>query len=390
MSSVLAAFEVAFWACLGAVGYTYVGYPILVWCLGRVFGRRRPAAADDGELPTVSLLVAARNEESIIAARVENALAMDYPADKLEVVVATDGCTDRTAEVVRRYAGAGVRVMEYPVNRGKATVLNDAIPQLTGDIVLLSDANTVIERPALRRLVRWLRAPEVGAVCGRLVLTDPETGTNVDGLYWKYETFLKKCEGRLGALLGANGGIYAVRRSHFTPIPTDTTIDDLVLPLQARLRTGCRIVYADDAVAHEYTPPTIGAEFRRRSRYGASGFQCLGRLWWLLSPAHGWVSLTFLSHKVLRWACPFFLIGMLVTCALLAGQALYLGLLAGQAAFYLLSAVLPFVPPTFKALRPLRLASMFTGMNVALLVGFWRFVRGTQGGVWQPTVRVAN
>src|SRR5262249_30950742 len=145
-------------------------------------------------------------------------------------------------------------------------------------------------------------------VCGRLVLTDPATGCNVDSYYWRYETFLKRCEGRLGALLGANGAIYAIRRELYTPIPGNTIVDDFVIPLRAKLRTGCRIVYDGDAVAREETPPNVGAEFHRRSRIGAGGFQSIGLLWRLLNPRSGWVAFTFFSHKILRWVCPFFLV----------------------------------------------------------------------------------
>src|SRR4029079_12592565 len=143
---------------------------------------------------------------------------------------------------------------------------------LRGEIVLLSDANTFTDVDALRRIVRWFADPQVCGVCGRLVLTDPATGQNVDSLYWRYETYLKRCEGRLGALLGANGGIYAVRPSCFNPIPANTIVGGLVLPLQAKLRTGCEIVYDPEAVANEETPSNIKSEFRRRARIGAGGF----------------------------------------------------------------------------------------------------------------------
>jgi cellulose synthase/poly-beta-1,6-N-acetylglucosamine synthase-like glycosyltransferase len=380
--------QITFWVCFALVVYAYPGYPLVIRCLAGLFGRRSvPPELASAELPKVSLLIAAHNEASIIAARIENALAMDYPRERREIVVATDGCTDGTAAVVRRYADRGVRLIEYPVNRGKATVLNASIPQLTGEVVILSDANTFTEPDAARRLARWFSDRRVGVVCGRLILTDPETGSNADSLYWRYETYLKRCEGRLGALLGANGGIYAVRRTCFTPIPADTIVDDFVLPLQAKLRTGCGIVYDPHAVAHEETPPNIKAEFRRRARIGAGGFQSLGRLWVLLNPLNGWVAFTFLSHKILRWGCPFFLLALLVTSLLLWNDPLYRALLLAQVAFYALSAVAPLLPTRIRMLKPLRLTTMFTGMNVALLLGFWRWVSGGQRGTWTRTVR---
>jgi cellulose synthase/poly-beta-1,6-N-acetylglucosamine synthase-like glycosyltransferase len=380
--------ESAVWVCFAVVCYTYLGYPIVIRCLAGLVGRRGlPPEPRDEALPAVSLLIAAHNEAGIIAGRIENALAMTYPPEKLEVVVATDGCHDDTAEIVRRYADRGVRLFEYPARRGKATVLNDSIPQLRGDVVILSDANTFTEPGAARLLARWFGDRRVGVVCGRLVLTDPVAGTNADGMYWRYETFLKRCEGRLGALLGANGGIYAVRRRSFSPIPPDTIIDDFVLPLQAKLRTGCQIVYDPEAVANEETPPNIRSEFRRRARIGAGGFQSVGRVWGLLNPAHGWIMLTFFSHKLLRWTCPFFLVAMLLACAILWQDPVYRTLLFAQIAFYATSAVAALIPTNMHLLKPLRLTTMFTGMNVALLLGFWRWLSGGQQGTWQRTAR---
>jgi cellulose synthase/poly-beta-1,6-N-acetylglucosamine synthase-like glycosyltransferase len=377
-----------FVACAALVVYTYAGYPLLVWVLGRVLGRgASPKVPADADLPTVSVLVAAYNEETVIQQRILNALELDYPADKLEIVIATDGCSDRTAEVVRRYENHGVRLIEYSVRRGKATVLNNSIPRLRGEVVILSDANTFTDPDAARQLARWFAEPAVGAVCGRLILTDAATGRNADGLYWKYETFLKKCEGRLGALLGANGGIYAVRREVFSPIPADTIVDDFVLPLQARLRTGCRIVYDASAVAREETAAGVGAEFHRRARIGAGGFQSVGRLWRLMDPRQGWVAFTFLSHKILRWLCPFFLVGVLACNLILCADALFLAALVAQVGFYLTSAVMAMVPIRTRVLKPLLLTTMFTGMNVALLIGFWRWLAGAQSGAWRRTAR---
>ncbi|MBN9520334.1 glycosyltransferase family 2 protein [bacterium] len=383
--------QVTCWVCLGLVLYTYAGYPVLIRCLSAALGqRRRPPAGDPAALPQVSLLIAAHNEAPVIAARIENALALDYPNDRLEVVVATDGCTDATADVVRGFAGRGVRLLEYGRRRGKTAVLNESIPRLAGEVVILSDANTLMAPDAARALVRWFRNPRVGVVCGRLVLTDPASGLNSDGLYWRYETFLKTCESRLGALLGANGGIYALRKACFRPVPGNTIVDDFVIPLTARLETGCAILYDPEAVAHEETPPALDAEFRRRVRIGAGGFQSLGRLWRLLNPARGWVAFTFLSHKILRWGCPLFLVGSLVTSGLLLEHTLYRALFVGQLAFYALSGLLSFSPPGVRVLRPLRLTTMFTGMNLALLVGFWRWARGGVGGAWVPTARPAT
>ena len=389
MNSVQTVTVVVFWVCTALVWYAYVGYPLLIWFLARSFGRRAEApAANADDLPSLTLLIAAYNEEDVIEERIQNALEMDYPADRLEIVVASDGSTDDTPEIVRRYAGAGVRLLDYAQRRGKAAVLNAAFEELDGDIVLLSDANTQTDPGVARKIVRWFREPAVGVVCGRLVLTDPKTGRNADSLYWKYETFLKKCDGRLRALLGANGAVYAVRRELYTPVPDETLVEDLVIPLLAKMRTGCDIVYDCEAVAREETARNVGGEFHRRSRIGAGGFQSIGMLWRLLDPRRGWIAFTFLSHKILRWLCPFFLLGMLGTNLLLLGLPFYQYVLGAQLAFYLVSVLAAFVPGRFKALKPLRLATMFTSMNAALLVGFGRWLLGSQKAAWRRTARL--
>jgi cellulose synthase/poly-beta-1,6-N-acetylglucosamine synthase-like glycosyltransferase len=381
------ALELAFWMCVASIVYAYALYPIIVWGLSRLFGRlpASPALADS-ELPSVSLLIAAHNEEQVIAQRIANALALDYPAERLEIVVASDGSSDATARIVSGVNDRRVRLLESPVRRGKATVLNAAFRTLRGDIVLLSDANTFTDAAAVRHIVRWFVDARVGIVCGRLILTDPATGRNVDSLYWRYENFLKGCEGRLGALLGANGAIYAIRRSSFAGIRNDTIVDDFMIPLVTRLRSGCAIVYDHTAIAFEETPHDIGTEFNRRSRIGAGGFQSIVRLGALLAPRHGWIAFTFFSHKVLRWLCPFLMIGALLTNLALLREPFYQLTMMVQVVGYGLS-VLGLATGTHAGFRSLRLATMFTTMNAALLVGFWRWASGGQRGVWQRTAR---
>ena len=402
------ALALCFWACLTLVAFAYAVYPVLIFVFARLFGRqvdisarertpdvfpadgRDPNGAERAAVPVVSLLIAAHNEEEAIEARILNALALDYPAGRLEIVIASDGSTDGTNDIVRRYADRGVRLLAYSVNQGKASVLDKSVPRLSGQIVILSDANTHMEPDVAWRLAAWFADPKVGVVCGRLVLTDAGTGKNADGLYWKYETFLKKCESRLGALLGSNGAIYAIRKDLFPGVLPGTIIDDFVIPLAAKRRSGCRIVYDTLAVAHEETAPTLGAEFRRRVRIGAGGFQSIGMLWPLLLPTNGWVAFTFFSHKVLRWACPFFLIGALLANVALVGTFLYDFALAAQAGFYLLAALGNWVPARPRALRYLRLPTMFVSMNAALFLGFFRWFFGRQGGTWKRTERTPD
>jgi cellulose synthase/poly-beta-1,6-N-acetylglucosamine synthase-like glycosyltransferase len=382
---------IVFWTCAALIAFVYAAYPILVWFLSRGVEMAEPAEHRSEEIwPALTLLIAAYNEEAVIEERVRNALAMDYPHDRLEIVIGLDGCTDETASIVRRLADRRVRILEYSQRRGKATVLNEAMTEIESPIVLMSDANTEIDPQAARRLVRWFQNPQVGAVVGRLILTDPTSGRNSDGLYWKYETFLKRCEGQLGALLGANGAIYAIRRELYDPIPAETIIDDFVIPLLAKLRSGCAIVYDCDAVAREETAPDVSSEFHRRARIGAGGFQSIALLWRLLDPRRGWVAFTFLSHKVLRWLCPFFLIGLLICNVFLLDRAFFRWALVAQLLFYGTSVLAFFAPGSAKLPKPIRLMTMFTSMNAALLVGFVRWLRKRQKAAWKRTTRAVE
>ena len=379
---------VVFWGCAALILYTYLVYPVLVIALAAL--RRRitaPRDATDADLPYVSVLVVAHNEESVIRERIENLLALDYPKDKLELVIASDASRDRTVDIVNEYSDRSVRLIAFTGRTGKAAVLDSVIPQLKGSLAVLSDANTMMEPSAVRRLVRWFQNPQVGVVCGKLVLTDPVTGTNVDSLYWRFETLLKRSEGKLGALLGANGGIYAIRRSVFQGVTHDTIVDDFVIPLFARVRTGCAIIYDESAIAYEETPPEIAVEFRRRARIGAGGFQSIAVLWPLLDPRKGWIALTFASHKVLRWLCPFFLLGLAAANLVLVNSGIYGVSLVMGVVLASVALLGQYLSLGSSAGRVLRLTTMFATMNAALLVGFFRWASGRQRAAWDRTAR---
>lgn len=379
----------AFWCCVGGIIYAYVGFAVVLSVAARIFGRA-PVAPQlgDAALPRVALLIVAHNEEEVIESRIENALALDYPRDRLQVVIASDGSTDATHAICAKYSDR-VTLLAFGNRRGKAQALEDVVARIDADVLVLSDANTFMDPAAVRHLARWFSDPAIGAVCGRLVITDPQTGRNVDSLYWRYETHLKRCEARLDALLGANGAIYAIRRNAFPPLPCGTAVDDFVIPLLAKLRTGCRIMYDPAALAHESSAPGLAAEFGRRTRIGAGAFKSLGVLWPLLSPQHGWTAFTFWSHKVLRWVCPFLMLGALFTGAALATFPLYRGMNILQALFYGLCAAGALLSPATPRFRLLRLFPMFAAMNLALLLGFFRHLRGSQSGLWPRTHRTA-
>ena len=386
-----------FWVSLGLVAYSYLGYPIVlaIWTglrealAGARFlsgGPDRRQRRRDDHWPAVSVVFSAFDEEACIRQKIENCLALDYPPEKLEVLVGCDGCTDRTAELALEVGDPRVRVIELP-RGGKATALSRLVPIATGEVVVLTDANTMMDRGAVRSLTRHFHDAAVGAVVGRLRLYNRVRREYEESLYWRYETILKYYEGKLGCVVGANGGLYAIRRLLFSVLTPGTIIDDFVIPVRIAAR-GWRVPFEPEAVAYEETTEDYEREFGRRARIGAGNWQSLSLVPDLLDPRSGFLAFAFVSHKLLRWAAPFLLAIALVLSVPLAmreGPA-YRLLLLGQLAFYGLA----FLGRTGSA-GPLRrvasIAHYFVAMNVALAVGFWRFMRGTQSAAWNRTAR---
>lgn len=385
------ALQIAFWTACGFVLYGYVGYPILLGLLAKF---RKPQSVPDlvarspEDWPRVSLIIAAYKEEAMILQRIANALQMDYPADRLEILIGVDGNEDLTGELVGTVDDSRVKLHQFPQRRGKPSVLNDCAAMATGELIAFSDANTFWEPNALKLLVRHFQNASVGGVCGQLILTDATTGKNSDGLYWKYENCLKRWEGRIGALLGFNGAIYVIQKSLWQPIPAQTIVDDFLIGMQIYLQDKT-LVFEENAIANEETAPSIHAEFQRRARIGAGGFQSLCWLSSLLNPKYGSVAFAYWSHKVVRWVCPFMMFVALVTnVALVAqGQTGYEWLLLAQGLFYSIACLGRFLPGNGASVRLVRLSSMFVSMNAALAVGFWRWISKRQKGTWARTAR---
>lgn len=389
----MSGWELTFWISVGLVLYCYLGYGLVIATLSALFGRKprlRPPfdgwRIPDEAWPRVTLIIAAYKEAKWIVRRLKNATLLDYPADRLEILVGCDGTEDNTAALATELGFPNVRVLVFPQRRGKASVLNDCVAAATGEILVFSDANTMMSSQSLRQLVRHFADPSVGAVCGKLELIDSLSGQNIDGLYWKYENLLKACEARVGAMLGVNGAIYAMRRALYEPLDARTIVDDFVIGMRVKQR-GHQVLYEESAVAHEETPPRITDEFHRRARIGAGGFQSLHWLWPLLLPHRGMVAFAFWSHKVLRWACPLCLLLAFGANLGLLTQPLYQGLFALQLAFY--GAAIAGSRGSGNRLRQrlFRIPAMFASMNLALAVGFMRYCRGISEGTWKRTER---
>ena len=381
--------KVLFWTSLVLVAYAYLAYPVLLLVLSSLV--RQSRKRDEGSLPFVTMLVAAYNEEKVIADKVRNFQELDYPNELIELVVGTDGCTDRTNELLKTVEDERVRYIPFPVRRGKASVLNDLVKEARGEILVFSDANTMYARDAVRRLVSHFVDPRVGGVCGRLELVAPssERGSWGEAAYWSFENFLKKLEGQIKTVVGANGAIYALRRDLYSPLPTDKVImDDFLIPLRAVLK-GYDVLYDQDARAQETVAPDVRGEFWRKVRIGAANFNALKEIAPLLNPRRGFVAFALWSHKIVRWLIPFALVLALVSNAFLLGESLYRATFAAQLVFYGLAAAGLVADRRGRVPKILLFPLTFVSANLGLLLGFFRFVTGTQKPAWARIERAS-
>lgn len=331
-----------FWVSLGVIAYVYVGYPLLAALWARVV-HRRPRKAALGQVtswPSISIVVAARNEAVRLPARVANLLDITYPGSR-EVIVVSDGSTDDPAEALRRF-GSHVRLIELPAG-GKPLALNAGVAAATGEILVFADARQLFSAEALVEMVANLADPQVGGVTGELMLdtgqsrTDSTVGDGV-GLYWRYEKWLRRSESLIWSTIGVTGAIYAMRRRLWRPLPADTLLDDVLAPMRLVLG-GSRVVFEERARAHDHASKTASAEARRKVRTLAGNYQLLAREPRLLLPIANPVWIQFVSHKLGRLAVPWALVGTLLSAGLLAGEGwLYAAAFAGQAVFYGLAA----------------------------------------------------
>jgi biofilm PGA synthesis N-glycosyltransferase PgaC len=334
--------EILFWTSALVIAYVYVGYPLLLAVWARFAPRpTRKAGFKDGGWPSISIIVAARNEAARLPARVQNLLDLEYDGAR-EIIVVSDGSTDDTASALAPYAGR-IRLIEVP-SGGKPAALNTGVATATGDILVFGDARQRFGRGTLRALVSNFSDPQVGGATGELIL-DCESGSTDStiadgvGVYWKYEKWLRRKEALVRSTLGATGAIYALRRSLWQPLPPDTLLDDVLAPMRAVLG-GWRIVFDEEATAFDRTAPDAAAEARRKRRTLAGNYQILAQEPRLLIPLVNPVWLQYVSHKVGRLLVPWALVGAFVSSAALVGdQWIYTAAFATQGLFYGLAVV---------------------------------------------------
>lgn len=372
-----------FWLCLAIVIYTYVGYGLILYLLvfiKRLAIKAKPLAdITDDCLPEVTLMVCAYNEEDIISKKMSNTHSLDYPADRLHLVWVTDGSTDNTNSILSAYPD--VKIVFSPERRGKSAALKHGIKEVSTEIVMMTDANTMLNPGAVREIVRLMQDPKVGCVSGEkkvMAKSDSDEAAQGEGLYWKYESTLKRLDSELFSAMGAAGELCVIRRQLMTDIPDDTLLDDFVISMEI-VRMGYKIAYTSKAFAMEYGSADLHEESKRKRRIAAGGLQSSWRLRSLMNPLrHPVVSFQFVSHRVLRWTitpvCLFALIP-LNTILVLSGEGIiYTIIWILQILFYA------------SALAGMKISKYFVFMNLNVFRGMAYLMNNTSG-TWEKAKR---
>jgi cellulose synthase/poly-beta-1,6-N-acetylglucosamine synthase-like glycosyltransferase len=371
--------EIVLWVSFGTVAYVYLGYPLTLLALRR----RKPTPMPGGDLPHVTVLIAAHNEAAQIAATVRNKLEQDYPPDKLEVVVISDGSVDGTDDLVRAVGSGQVTLLRQEPRRGKTLALNRGVEAAQGEILVFSDANSVYASETVRRLTAAFEDPTVGYATGQLIYQDPgQTAVGSgSGMYIRYENWLRRLETAAGSVVGVNGGVDAVRKRLYRPMRADH-LPDFILPLRV-VEQGYRVVYCDDAVSHEEALGHQDAEYRMRVRVSLRALHALSEMKHLLNPRYGRFAIQLLVHKVLRYLLFVPLALAFAANLLLIGSKPYAILFWIQLAAYSLAAV-GWLSGGRIRFKPVFVPFYFCLINFAAGAALVRFLRGERQVLWTP------
>lgn len=371
--------ELMLWVSLALCVYTYAGYPLVLQVMAALFARRVRKGPIE---PFVSFIIAGYNEEAVLTAKLENTLGLDYPSGRLQVIFASDGSTDATVEIARRFEGKGVVVLHHDGRRGKVSAINDAVNIARGEILVFSDCRQRFDGNAVRALVEDFNDPDVGAVSGELFIGPAQAGKTTGVSYWEYEKTVRRSESAFGSVMGVTGAIWAIRRSIFEPYPQATILDDLYQPMRAVLK-GHRVVFESKARAYDEASKRTKDEIRRKVRTIAGNWQVFFSMKGLFSPWQNSAVFQFVSHKVLRVLVPFFLAVAFAANIFLIDQPLYLSLFYCQALFYALC--LASVGAANLGIRSgvVSLFNVFTVLNFSAVAGFVNFITGRQGVLWK-------
>jgi len=376
--------EAIFWIIILLVIYTYAGYPLSVIFLS-LFAKKEVKKGFCE--PTVTVLITAYNEENNIASKLEDTLSLEYPKEKMEIVVASDGSNDKTEEIVRDYQSKGVRLIRVEGRVGKTETQNQAVKQAKGEIIIFSDATTKYDKSAIRKIVRNYHDPSVGAVSGRYEYYNPNGAPTGMGtmLFWKYENFIKSRQTKIRTITGCCGCIYSVKKSLYEPLPANI-ISDLVEPLKI-LEKGYRIAFEPEAVAYEATEKKAADEFSMRVRVITRGMNGLLFVKNLFNPwKYNFVAFQLFSHKVLRWSIPFLMVGLLISNAFLLEHFFYRITFFLQVIFYA-AAILGWIwSQRGMKIKILSIPFYFCLVNLASAIALGNIVKGRKLVTWE-TIR---
>lgn len=393
------ALEIIFWICLVIVFYTYIGYGIVLYLMVKVkelFCKENDMSTPEAKsLPEVTLLIAAYNEEAVVEAKMTNCMALDYPKEKLKITWVTDGSNDHTNELLAEYSD--VDVLYKPERQGKTAALNRAMKYVKTPIVVFTDANTMINKEAIREIVNCFENSKVGCVAGEKRITIKEKDNAAgggEGMYWKYESALKRLDSRLNSAMGAAGELFAIRTELFEEMKSDTLLDDFILSMRI-VQRGYKIAYCTDAYAIEDGSADMNEEQKRKVRIAAGGLQSIWRLRSLLNVFnYGIVSFQYISHRVLRWSLtPLALFSMfplnvlIVFCSTGVSHALYVGLLLAQVIFYLMAYWGYALSRKRIKNKILYIPYYFVFMNVNVVKGIFYLKNKKGSGVWERAKR---
>ena len=376
--------EAIFWLSVAAVGYAYVGYPLLLTLISLV--RPKPVRRN-AWTPSVSVIIAAYNEERDLAAKLENTIALDYPKSQLEIIVTSDCSTDRTDEIARSFASHGVRLHRQEERHGKTAAQNAAVEKARGEIIVFSDATTYYQPDVLRLMMPAFADPSVGCVTGRVIYQDVKDSSVGAGTqsYWNYEFFLKKHESNVCSLIGVCGCMYAVRKSAYVPLYNDACSDFIIATTM--VEQGLRAVYVPEAVCMEEPNRQTKKELAARVRIISQTFSDLWRNRGMMNPfKSGFYAVQLWSHKVMRYLVPVFLIAIFLTSGFLASSNLFYAVLfLLQVAFYVTALVSSLLEKAGMSFRLLALPQYFVIANLASLIAFVKFVTGESYTRWEPS-----
>ncbi len=380
-----------FWIGAILVVYTYVGYGLIIYILSKFKGKHKlPDYQADNELPQVTLMIAAYNEERFISSKITNSLSLDYPPDKLKVWIVADGSTDKTVEIAQAYTT--IKVLHQPARMGKIHAVNRVMKLIETPIVIFSDANTTLNHDAIKKIVRHFQDTNVGGVAGekRIVVNKEDNASGSgEGLYWKYESFLKTLDSQVTTAIGAAGELFALRSELYHETAPDTIIEDFVTSMKI-VANGYRFVYEPDAYALETASASIKDEWKRKVRISGGGIQAILRLPELLNPFRfGLVSWQYVSHRVLRWTlAPLALPLILISNILLFNQSIFYQItFYGQLFFYAVGLGGYFLRDKKIAIKGFFVPYYFLMMNLSVFAGIARLLRKQQSVIWEKSER---